>query len=211
MAKKNYLKIEYTLTILIIAVIVMIIVPFDFESNAQADFISRWQDKYSRLEYMFNVINVHEKDEIIKSFKHANTKEERENIIIGLIQPYFRIRKEKLPKRYQVKFMNKIKVPKSSKYYFEDTYTSENGMIVGIKNLDTKSPDEPMFIMMFDINGILQPNTWGKDIYGVNIYEHGLEAFGQNMSIKELEMDCSILGTGLGCSYYYKIGGGFND
>lgn len=211
MAKKNYLKIEYTLTLLIIIAVVLIIMPIDFDSNAQAEFISRWQDKYSRLEYMFNVINAHEKDEIIKSFKRAKNPEEREKLIMSLIQPYFRIRKEQLPKRYVTKFMNKSKVPRTSRYYFEDTYTSENGMIVGIKDLDSNNPDDPIFIMMFDINGILQPNTWGKDIYGVNIYEHGIEPFGQDMSMKELEMDCSMFGTGLGCSYYYKIGGGFND
>ena len=83
MAKKNYLKIEYTLTLLIIIAVVLIIMPIDFASNAQAEFISRWQDKYSRLEYMFNVINAHEKDEIIKSFKRAKNPEERENIVMS--------------------------------------------------------------------------------------------------------------------------------
>ena len=211
MARKNYLKIEYTVTLLVIIAVVLMIIPFDFENEAQADFISRWQDKYSRLEYMFSVISTHEKDEILKSFQRAQNAEEREQLMINLIQPYFRIHQQELPKRYAPKFMNKIYVPTSSKYYFTDTYTSDNGMIVGIKDLDSDNREEPMFIMMFDINGILPPNTWGKDIYGVNIYESGLEPFGQRIPMNELEKDCSIFGTGLGCSYYYKIGGGFND
>ena len=66
--------------------------------------------------------------------------------------------------------------------------------------------------MMFDINGILPPNRWGKDIYGVNIYDVlKIEPFGFDKSMDELKKDCSEAGTGINCSYYYKIGGGFDD
>lgn len=211
MAGKKLLKLEYTVTIIIIAAIIILILPFDFSSNAQANFISRWCDKYSRLEYMFSVINAHESEEILKNLKNAPDAKTREQILIRVIQPYFRIHKEKLPKRYSTKFMNNTKVPRSSRYYFDDTYFSENGMIVGIKDLKKTNAQEPMFIMMFDINGILPPNTWGRDIYGVNIYEDKIEPFGAEQPMAELKTDCSAFGTGVGCSYYYKIGGGFND
>lgn len=211
MAKRNYLKIEYTLTVLIIIAMVLIIVPFDFENSLQADFISKWKDKYSRLEYMFNVINAHEKDEILKSLKRAKNPEEREHILINLVQPYFRLHKEKKSRYYVVKFLDNTRVSKACKFYFDDIYKDENGMIVGIKDLETKTSKDPMFMMMFDVNGTLRPNKWGKDIYGVNIYEDGIKPFGYDLTTKELEKDCSISGTGLGCSYYYKIGGGFND
>ncbi len=211
MARKKHLKLEYTVTIIIIIAIIILIFPFDFTSSAQANFITRWTDKYSRLEYMFSVINAHESEELLSSLKRAKDSAARERILINLIQPYFRIHKEKLPKRYSVKFLNKTKVPKSNLYYFEDIYISENGMIVGIKDFVNTNSEEPMFIMMFDINGILPPNTWGKDIYGVNIYEDGIEPFGAELPINELKKDCSAFGTGVGCSYYYKIGGGFNE
>ena len=169
MAGKKLLKLEYTVTIIIIAAIIILILPFDFSSNAQANFISRWCDKYSRLEYMFSVINAHESEEILKNLKNAPDAETREQILIRVIQPYFRIHKEKLPKRYGIKFMNKTRVTNKSRYYFEDLYFSDNGMIVGIKDLTGENPNDPGFMIMFDINGILPPNTWGKDIYGVNI------------------------------------------
>ena len=90
-------------------------------------------------------------------------------------------------------------------------YVSDNGMIVGIKDID--SPDEraPKFRIMMDINGKLPPNIWGKDIFGVNIFSNGVEAFGSNLPMEKLKLDCSELVTGVGCSYYYKIGGGFDD
>lgn len=211
MAKRRYLKLEYTITLFVIIAIVLIITPFDIENTVQANFISRWNDKYSRLEYMFSVISAHESEEILRSLNRAESSKEREHILINIVQPYFRIHKEKLPKRYNTRFMNKTKVPASSRYYFEDTYFSENGMIVGIKDLDKDKSTDPMFIMMFDINGILPPNTWGKDIFGVDIYEDKMQPFGAEMPMDELKTDCSVYGTGIGCSYYYKIGGGFND
>lgn len=31
------------------------------------------------------------------------------------------------------------------------------------------------------------------------------------MEMSELKKDCSESGTGVSCSYYYKIGGGFDE
>lgn len=211
MAKRKLLKLEYMVTLFVMIAIILIIMPVDIESTVQANYISRWNDKFARLEYMFDVITTHEKDEILKSFKRAKNAEERETILINLIEPYFRIHKEKLSKRYTVKYLNKNKVPLTDKYYFEDLYFSENGMIVGIKDIDCKKSDGPAFMMMFDINGILPPNTWGRDIYGADIKDGSIEPFGADLSMDELKNDCSESGTGLGCSYYYNIGGGFDD
>ena len=105
MAKRKLLKLEYMITIFVIIAVILIIIPIDIESTVQANFISRWNDKFARLEYMFDVISTHEKDEILKSFKRAQNSEERETILMNLIKPYFRLRKEKLPKRYTVRFI----------------------------------------------------------------------------------------------------------
>ena len=211
MAKRGLLKFEYAVTIVVIFAVLLLIIPVDIESTVQANFISRWNDKYQKLEYMFDVIDTHESDEILKSFKRAQNAEEREAILLNLIQPYLRLTKTKLPRRYSPKFMNGERISLTDRYYFEDMYVSDNGMIVGIKDID--SPDEraPKFRIMMDINGKLPPNIWGKDIFGVNIFSNGVEAFGSNLPMEKLKLDCSELGTGVGCSYYYKIGGGFDD
>lgn len=211
MAKRGLLKFEYAVTIVVVFAVLLLIIPVDIESTVQANFISRWNDKYQKLEYMFDVIDTHESDEILKSFKRAKNAEEREAILLNLIQPYLRLTKTKLPRRYNPKFMNGERISLTDRYYFEDMYVSDNGMIVGIKDID--SPDEraPKFRIMMDINGKLPPNIWGKDIFGVNIFSNGVEAFGSNLPMEKLKVDCSELGTGVGCSYYYKIGGGFDD
>lgn len=211
MAKRSLLKLEYTVTLVIMFAIVILIIPFNLESTVQANFISSWLDKLSRLEYMFEVIDVHEHDEILMSFKRAQNATERERILINLIEPYFRLTKTKLSKRYQPRFMNNSKIPVTDRYYFDDWYVTENGMIVGIKDIESDNNKAPKFRIMMDINGKLPPNKWGKDIYGVNIFDSGVEPFGSNLSMEKLVADCSELGTGVGCSYYYRIGGNFDD
>jgi len=211
MAKRKLLKLEYAVTLVIMFAVLLLFIPFDIESTVQANFISRWNDKYLKLEYLFDVLDTHESDEILKSFKRAKNAEEREAILINLIQPYLRLTKTKLPRRYNPRFMNGERIALTDRYYFEDMYVSDNGMIVGIKDIDSDNERAPKFRIMMDINGKLPPNVWGRDIYGVNIFANGVEAFGSNLPMEKLKVDCSELGTGVGCSYYYKIGGGFDD
>lgn len=208
MAKKHYLKLEYSIVLFVIFGILLLLTPFSIKNSRQAGFISKWNEKFNRVEYMFNVINAHISDDIIKSMNKAKTPEERENILLALVKPYLRINTETRPKHYRPKYKNGARIYKGQTYYFDDFYFAENNTIVGIK--DIKNEGGAFFIMMFDINGILPPNRWGKDIFGVNIYDGGkIEPFGQNLSMKELKKDC--IETGISCSYYYKIGGGFDD
>lgn len=211
MAKRGLLKLEYSVTLVIMFAVLLLVIPFDLENTVQANFISRWNDKYHKLEYMFDVIDKHEQDEILKSFKRAKNAQEREEILLNVIQPYLRLSKTKLPKRYKPRFMNGDRIPLTDRYYFEDMFISDNGMIVGIKDIDSDDEQAPKFRIMMDINGKLPPNVWGKDIYGVNMFTDGVEPFGSNLSMEKLIHDCSELGTGVGCSYFYKIGGGFDD
>ena len=67
-------------------------------------------------------------------------------------------------------------------------------------------------IMMFDMNGLKGPNTWGKDIYGINIFTDGkITPIGTGWDLEDLKKDCSETGTGISCSHYYRIGGEFNE
>ena len=63
---------------------------------------------------------------------------------------------------------------------------------------------------MYDVNGKKGPNVWGKDIFGLNIYNDKFEPIGKNEPINIQKQDCSKNGTGLFCSNYYLIGGHFD-
>ncbi len=208
--KKRYLKLEYSIALFVMLGILLLVMPISFESTRQAGFISKWNEKFNRVEYMFSVINAHIKDDIVGSMTKAKNSQEREKLMLQLIKPYLRINTNLTPKRYKPKYISGSRVYKGQTYFFEDFYFAENNTIVGIKDVKTETADDALFIMMFDINGIMPPNRWGKDIYGVSIFEGGkIEPFGFDLDMKELKKDC--IETGVSCSYYYKIGGEFKE
>ena len=214
MAGKRCSKLEYSIFLFFVLGILLLIMPVSIESSRQANFISKWNEKFNRVEYMFSVINAHITDDMIKSMAKAKTPQERESILLAIVKPYLRIDTSTVPvsRHYRPRYMNGSRVYEGQRYFFDDFYYAENNTIVGIKDIKNEVSNDALFIMMFDMNGFLPPNRWGKDIFGVNIYDNGrVEPFGFESSMSELKKDCSESGTGVSCSYYYKIGGGFDE
>ncbi len=208
--KKHFWKLEYSIVIFILLGVFMLLVPVRFENYFQARMISKWNDKYEKISYMFSVIDVQTNDEILKSFAHAQDPEQREKLLLQLIKPYMRLEAvTKKPWRYKPEFLSGKKVPKKDFFYFSDIYLSD-GQIIGVKDIARNEKNFAWFMLMIDVNGFLPPNVWGRDIYGLFIYDKGkIVPFGYNKEMDELKMDCSEEGTGLFCSYYYRIGGGW--
>lgn len=213
MAVKNRWKLEYSIALFVMLGVILLIMPVSIENSRQANFISRWNEKLNRVEYMFSVINAHITDDMIKSMNKAKTSQEREELLLTIVKPYLRVNTENYPIRhYNQRYMNGARVYKGQTYYFNDFYFAENNTIIGFKDIKTDKSSDIWFLMMFDINGLLPPNRWGKDIFGINIYDGGkIEPFGFDKSMDELRKDCSESGSGVACSYYYKIGGGFDE
>ena len=212
MAKKNIWKLEYSITLFVLLGLLMLFVPVKIENYYQASLISKWNDVYNKVSYMFTVINAQTNDEILKSFARAKTPEQREKLLLQLVKPYLRIRyTDKFPRRYKPKYMNGERVRKGDYFYFNDLYFADK-QIVGIKDIVKHRDNDPWFIMMFDINGLIPPNRWGEDIFGIYIFDEGkIQPFGYNKTEEQLLEDCSQNGKGVGCSYYYRIGGKFDD
>ena len=123
MAKKKFWKVEYSITLLTLFALIMLFMPVSIQNKTQALFISRWNERFNRIDYMFSVINTHISDDIIKSFSEAKTSAEKEQILLALVKPYLRINTDwKPPKRYKIRYMNNAKVYKGQMYYFDDFY-----------------------------------------------------------------------------------------
>ena len=75
---RKFWKIEYTLTLFAIFAIFVLLLPTTIQSARQASLISRWNEKYNRVNYMFSVLNTHANEEIIKSLKKAQSNEFRQ-------------------------------------------------------------------------------------------------------------------------------------
>ena len=210
---RKYWKTEYTLTFFAIFAIFILLLPTTIQNTRQAALISKWNEKYNHINYMFSVINAHDDEDIIKSLKNARTSEEKNELMMLLLQPYLRIsQSNNHPRRYRTKYMNNSRLEKNDLYYFDAYYYTNDKTIVGIKDITQTSHDEPIFMLMFDMNGKLPPNSWGKDVFGINVFYDGkIEPFGRKYNLDELKTDCSEKGTGVNCSYYYIIGGGFDE
>ena len=213
MKKFTFPKPEYSVIALIIIGIVLLFTPLSVSSTRQANFILKWNERFNRIEYMFSVINAHVTDDMLLSMKKAKSADEREKILLMIIKPYLRINTAKTPsKHYKPRDINGNRINKKNIYYFDEFYFTEHKNIIGLKDIASNNEKDPFFIMMFDINGLMPPNRWGKDIYGIKIFDEGkIEPFGYDMTMEDLKTDCSKAGTGIGCSYYYKIGGEFDD
>ena len=108
---------------------------------------------------------------------------------------------------YKVTYLNGT-YPKEP-YRFKNFKTTYSNSVVAIKFFD-KPLGEIEGLIMYDVNGTTGPNTWGKDVFGLNIYKNKLEPFGKNKTLDVQKKDCSSHGTGLDCSNYYLIGGHFD-
>ena len=209
---KHWWKIEYSITLLALIAVIMLFIPLRFENYRQARLIGQWKDQYSKLTYMFNAINAQISDEIIKSFDDIDSAQ-REDLLLRHIKPHMRIHNVKrIPWKYRPKYMNGSRISKKDEFYFKELYFSETQKIIGVKDITAEKDNDAWFMIMFDVNGFLPPNTWGKDIFGVYVYDEGrIVPFGYTSSFDDLKKDCSKTGKGLDCSYYYLIGGEFND
>lgn len=210
MSKKGFTIIEVVVVFLLVLGVAFLIIPKGLNSTKQAKLISKWTEKYSELEYMFSVIKAQKDSEIEVKFLAANNDHDRKKILLDAIKPYLRITSD-TPPTYKQLYMNGTEATPGSKYYFDKFYSTSSNEIVGLRFIDPNCKDKyPCIILAIDINGLEPPNTWGYDIYGINVLKNGIEPLGQNIELDVLKNNCSKYGTGLYCSYYYLIGGRFD-
>ena len=88
------MEIEYSITIFVIFAIVLLLIPSKFITSKEAGYITKWNDTYNKIDYLFTAMVAQADDDIVKSFHHAKTNEEREQLMIKLVKPYLRIHEE---------------------------------------------------------------------------------------------------------------------
>ena len=191
--KKGFTIIEVSILFVIFLIVAFLVAPLSLDDTKQAKNTSRWKNVQSDFTNIFYSINT-QKEETPLSFQEAfNT------IISGEIKDSI--------KPYKVTFMDGT-YPNST-YRFKDFSQTYSKAILSVK-LFEETDQELKGLLMYDVNGQTGPNTWGKDIFGYNIYEDKFEPFCKNEPIHSQKQDCSKNGTGLCCSNYYLIGGNFD-
>ncbi len=191
--KKAFTIVEVSILFVIFLIVAMLVAPLSLDDTRQAQNIAAWkrvQPEFSTIIHSVFIQKESENYNFERAFETALLAETGDNAI----------------KSYSTNFLNG-NYP-DEKYSFFKYYKTQKGAVVAYKLFNSKTNLKG--ILMYDVNGIKGPNTWGKDIFGYYIYENTFEPFGKNDDINIQKQDCSKGGTGLCCSNYYLMGGSFH-
>jgi type II secretory pathway pseudopilin PulG len=211
MHKNGFTIIEVVVVFLLMLGVAFFILPKSLDNTKQARLISRWAENYSEVEYIFSVIKAQKDSEIREKLHEAKDNNVRKEIVLDVIKPYLRIT-SKVDSQYKQYYMNNLSVTPGGRYYFDTFYFASDNEIIGLKWVkeDCQGIDI-CAIMAFDVNGLDKPNIWGFDVFGINILKDNIEPIGKNIDPDVLKDDCAKGGFGVYCSYYYLIGGKFDN
>ena len=191
--KKGFTIIEVSILFVIFLIVAFLVAPLSLDDTTQAKNISRWRSVQQDFSNIFYSVSNHN-EETSLPFKTA-----LETILNNEIK--------KETSLYKITFLNGT-YP-SNTYRFKDFSTTFSNATIAVKVFE-EPQEELLGILMYDVNGKVGPNVWGKDVFGLNIYKDKFEPFGKNESLNNQKQDCSKNGTGLFCSNYYLIGGSFD-
>lgn len=191
--KKGFTIVEVSILFVIFLIVAFLVAPLSLDDTMQAKNTSRWrsvQQDFSNIFYSINTQKEESSLPFVTIFETILDNEIKDNI-----EPY------------KITFKNGT-YP-SNTYRFKDFKLTYSNAVVATKLFETPQ-NNLQGILMYDVNGKKGPNVWGKDVFGLNIYNDKFEPFGKNESVSSQKQDCSKNGTGLFCSNYYLIGGSFD-
>lgn len=191
--KKAFTIVEVSILFVIFLIVAFLVAPLSLDDSLQAKNASRWRSVQEDFSNIFSSINT-QKEDSEKTFEEIFTSTVA-NEIKGDAKPY------------KITFMNGT-YPDDA-YRFGEFKTTYSNATIATKLFETPQ-DSRKGILMYDVNGSIGPNVWGKDVFGLNIYENKLEPFCKNDSLNIQKQDCSKRGSGLCCSNYYLVGGNFD-
>ncbi len=187
--KKGFTIVEVSILFVIFLIVAFLVAPLSLDDTIKAKNTSRWRSVQSDFANIFYSINTQKDDDFV--FNKAFT-----TVMSGEIS------KEIEP--YKITYLNGT-FPGNT-YRFPNFYITQGNSVVSYKFFDEPQGDL-MGILMYDVNGPQNPNVWGRDVFGLNIYSDRFEPFCKNDSLSSQKEDCSKNGSGLCCSNYYLVGG----
>lgn len=191
--KKGFTLVEVSILFVIFLIVAFLVVPLSLDDTVQAKNTSRWRSVQSDFANIFYSINTQ------KEYEDFDFKEAFKLVLANEIKAD--------AQSYKITFMNGT-YPNAT-YRFDDFKQTQGNSILAVKLFE--NPVNDLYgVFLYDVNGSVGPNVWGKDVFGFNIFSDRFEPFCKSYSINEQKQDCSKAGTGLCCSNYYLIGGSFD-
>lgn len=193
MKKNGFTIIEVSILFVIFLIVAFLVAPLSLDDTRQAKYTSKWKSVQSDFTNIFYSVNT--EMELNKAdFKDTFLKVVENDIKNDV-------------NTYRITFMNGT-YPNDT-YRFKDFKNTYSNATLAIK-LFEEPQDNIRGVLMYDVNGRSGPNVWGRDVFGMNIYDDRFEPFCKASPISNQKQDCSKNGTGLCCSGYYLIGGSFD-
>lgn len=193
MKKNGFTIIEVSILFVIFLIVAFLVAPLSLDDTMQAKNTSKWRSVQNDFTNIFYSVNT-DREENKTEFRDAFMKV-LENDIKNDMNPY------------RITFMNGT-YPNDT-YRFKEFKNTHSNATLAVKLFDSPQQGH-RGVLMYDVNGKSGPNVWGKDVFGMNIYEDRFEPFCKSEPIINQKQDCSKNGTGLCCSGYYLMGGSFD-
>lgn len=191
--KKGFTIVEVSILFVIFLIVAFLVAPLSLDDTKQAKYTSRWRNVQQNFTNIFYTINTS------KDYTSVPLTATIDNVLENEVKDTI--------KPYKIIYMNgSVLAPEHQFEIFKQTYSNAT---VATKFF-TEPQNDVIGILLYDVNGKIGPNTWGKDVFGLDIYTDRFEPIGKSFTLKEQKQDCSRSGKGLYCSNYYLIGGHFD-
>lgn len=194
--KDGFTLIEVSILFVIFILVAVLIIPLSVDDVILSKNIDRW--KQSQLEFSTIPITL---------MNSENYKSDNPLTTQDFMAALIRIYPLKKVVTYKIKYLNGDTPEPSDS--FSEIFLTDNGASIAFKWLESNSvsqPEKPIAKIMYDVNGKSSPNTWGKDIFGLNVYKNKVVPFGSELDDFAKSLDGSRHGTGLACSALYLKG-----
>ena len=191
--KKGFTIVEVSILFVIFLIVAFLVAPLSLDDTKLAKNLSRWrsvQPDFSNIFYSINTNRAQHDLDFKKALEEGLANDIKSDT-----------------ESYKIQFMNGT-YP-SDTYRFKDYKTTYSNAVFSFKLFD--KPENNIYgLFMYDVNGKNKPNVWGKDVFGMYIYEDKFEPLCKTEPLSIQKQDCSKNGSGVCCSNYYLIGGSFD-
>ena len=171
--KKGFTIIEVSILFVIFLIVAFLVAPLSLDDTMQARNISRWKSVQADfINISHSITSQIEQDEVdfYEAFKSTLDSEIKNGITA-----------------YKISSMNGVRFPKE--YIFKDFKITYSNSVLAYKFFD-KPKDNKLGLLMYDVNGIKGPNTWGKDVFGLYIGEEKFIPFGAELNLSNQKQSC---------------------
>ena len=192
--KRGFTIIEVSILFVIFLIVAILVAPLSLDDTIQAKNTSRWRNVQSDFSNIF-----------------YSLKTRVESNDTGFTEAFQTIMDNETKNSIPVYKINSLgNSPINDSHIFENYKVTYSNAVFAYKLLPEPQENGLRGFIMYDVNGSSKPNTWGKDVFGLNIYTDRFEPFCKAEPLKIQKQDCSKNGSGLCCSNYYLIGGNFD-